>query len=136
MMFFAGRDRRFVDRHPTIKMLALSFLMLIGVTLVAEGFDVHIPKGYIYFAMAFSVGVEMLNVKYGRGPRARCTCGDASRKRSSRGRSRQPTASHDPLALVRAYRGRPDGATFGGSVGTVGAHSAPSRCTCPLPSTR
>ena len=53
----------FVDRHPTIKMLALSFLMLIGFTLIAEGFDVHVPKGYIYFAMGFSVFVEMINIR-------------------------------------------------------------------------
>ncbi|OGD25841.1 MAG: hypothetical protein A2Y56_08090 [Candidatus Aminicenantes bacterium RBG_13_63_10] len=53
----------FVDRRPTIKMLALSFLLLIGVSLVAESLDFHIPKGYIYFAMAFSVSVEMLNMK-------------------------------------------------------------------------
>lgn len=53
----------FVDRHPTIKMLALSFLALIGVALIAEGLDFHIPKGYIYFAMAFSITVEMLNMK-------------------------------------------------------------------------
>ena len=53
----------FVDRHPTIKILALSFLILVGVTLIVEGFDVHVPKGYIYFAMAFSVGVEMLNIR-------------------------------------------------------------------------
>jgi len=53
----------FVDRHPTIKMLALSFLILVGVTLIVEGFDVHVPKGYIYFAMAFSVVVEMLNIR-------------------------------------------------------------------------
>jgi len=56
----------FVDSHPTIKMLALSFLMLIGFTLVAEGFDVHVPKGYIYFAMAFSVAVELLNMRLRR----------------------------------------------------------------------
>ena len=56
----------FVDRHPTIKMLALSFLILIGVTLVADGFGLHIPKGYVYFAMAFSVGVEMLNMRVRR----------------------------------------------------------------------
>ncbi|KAF0192627.1 MAG: integral membrane protein TerC [Gammaproteobacteria bacterium] len=56
----------FVDRHPTIKMLALSFLVLIGVALVGEGADMHIPKGYIYFAMAFSVAVEMLNVRVRR----------------------------------------------------------------------
>ncbi|MCA0892604.1 TerC family protein [Microbulbifer agarilyticus] len=53
----------FVDRHPTIKMLALSFLILVGVTLIIEGFEIHVPKGYIYFAMAFSVAVEMLNIR-------------------------------------------------------------------------
>jgi predicted tellurium resistance membrane protein TerC len=63
MMLFAGPISGFVEEHPTIKMLALSFLLLIGVTLIAEGFDQHIPKGYIYFAMAFSLGVEMLNLK-------------------------------------------------------------------------
>lgn len=63
MLFSAKPIGEFVDRNPTIKMLALSFLILIGFTLIGEGFDVHIPKGYIYFAMAFSVGVEMLNMK-------------------------------------------------------------------------
>ena len=59
---------RFVDSHPTIKMLALSFLILIGVALVGEGFELHIPKGYLYFAMAFAVAVEMLNLRLrGRG---------------------------------------------------------------------
>ena len=67
MMFAAGAIGRFVDNHPTIKMLALSFLVLIGVALISEGIDVHIPKGYIYFAMAFSVIVEMLNLKIRRG---------------------------------------------------------------------
>jgi predicted tellurium resistance membrane protein TerC len=66
MMVFAGPISRFVERHPTVKMLALSFLLLIGVTLIAEGLDRHIPKGYIYFAMAFSVFVEMLNLKLRR----------------------------------------------------------------------
>jgi predicted tellurium resistance membrane protein TerC len=66
MMMFAGPISRFVERHPTVKMLALSFLLLIGVTLIAEGLDRHIPKGYIYFAMAFSVFVEMLNLKLRR----------------------------------------------------------------------
>lgn len=66
MIFAAGPISEFVDRHPTIKMLALSFLILVGVTLVAEGFDVHVPKGYIYFAMAFSIGVEMLNMRIRR----------------------------------------------------------------------
>lgn len=63
MMFAAGPVSDFVERHPTVKMLALSFLLMIGVTLIAESFDRHIPKGYIYFAMAFSVLVEMLNLR-------------------------------------------------------------------------
>lgn len=62
MMAFAGAIGRFVERHPTVKMLALSFLLLIGMTLIAEGFDQHISKGYIYSAMAFSVFVEILNL--------------------------------------------------------------------------
>lgn len=63
MMFFAGAINGFVQRHPTIKILALSFLILIGVMLIAEGFGQHISKGYIYFAMAFSVFVEIINIK-------------------------------------------------------------------------
>jgi len=63
MMFAAKAIGDFVEQHPTIKMLALSFLILIGVALFGEGLELHIPKGYIYFAMAFSVGVEMLNIK-------------------------------------------------------------------------
>jgi predicted tellurium resistance membrane protein TerC len=63
MMFAARPIGEFVDRHPTVKMLALSFLVLVGMTLIAEGFDTHVPKGYIYFAMAFSVAVEMINLK-------------------------------------------------------------------------
>lgn len=63
MMFFAGPIGEFVARHPTLKMLALAFLLLIGFTLVAEGLHQHIPKGYIYFAMAFSVFVEFLNMR-------------------------------------------------------------------------
>jgi predicted tellurium resistance membrane protein TerC len=63
MMLFAGPIGRFVSDHPTIKMLALAFLVVVGVVLVAEGFDHHVPKGYVYFAMAFSLGVEMLNIK-------------------------------------------------------------------------
>jgi predicted tellurium resistance membrane protein TerC len=79
MMFFAGPISRFVDKHPTVKMLALSFLLLIGVTLIAEGFEQHISKGYIYFAMAFSVMVEMLNLKM-------------------RGRTEKPVQLHDRFA--------------------------------------
>ena len=63
MMVFAGGIGRFVSAHPTVKMLALAFLFVIGVVLIADGFDHHIPKGYVYFAMAFSVGVEMLNLR-------------------------------------------------------------------------
>ncbi|MCU4674862.1 TerC family protein [Catenovulum sp. 2E275] len=63
MLFAAKPIGEFVDANPTIKMLALSFLILIGFTLIAEGFDVHVPKGYIYFAMAFSFIVELLNIK-------------------------------------------------------------------------
>jgi len=66
MLFAAKPIGEFVDSNPTIKMLALSFLLLIGFTLVAEGFDVHVPKGYIYFAMAFSFGVELLNMRVRR----------------------------------------------------------------------
>jgi predicted tellurium resistance membrane protein TerC len=63
MLVSAGTISEFVERHPTVKILALSFLLLIGVSLIAEGFEQHIPKGYIYFAMAFSVFVEMINLR-------------------------------------------------------------------------
>lgn len=63
MMVFASAIGNFVSAHPTVKMLALSFLVVVGVVLIAEGFDNHVPKGYIYFAMAFSVVVEMLNIR-------------------------------------------------------------------------
>jgi predicted tellurium resistance membrane protein TerC len=63
MLVFAGPIGKFVEDHPTVKMLALSFLILIGVMLVAESLDQHIPRGYVYFAMAFSLGVEMLNLR-------------------------------------------------------------------------
>ena len=79
MMAFAGPIGRFVSAHPTIKMLALAFLVVIGVMLIAEGFDHHLPKGYIYFAMAFSVAVEALNLRM--------------RKRAA-----QPVRLHEPYA--------------------------------------
>ena len=66
MLVFAGTIGRFVSRHPTIKMLALAFLVVVGVVLIADGFGRHVPKGYIYFAMAFSLGVEMLNIRMRR----------------------------------------------------------------------
>lgn len=66
MMLFSGAISAFVERHPTVKMLALSFLLMIGVALIGDGLDMHIPKGYIYFAMAFSVMVEMFNIRMRR----------------------------------------------------------------------
>lgn len=63
MMFFAGAVSRFVEEHPTIKILALSFLIMIGMVLIGEGMGFHVPKAYVYFAMGFSVGVEMLNIR-------------------------------------------------------------------------
>ena len=63
MMIAAGAVSRFVDNHPTVKILALSFLILVGVALIGEGLHFHIPKGYIYFAMAFSIAVEMVNLR-------------------------------------------------------------------------
>jgi len=70
MLVSAGPIARFVEKHPTVKMLALSFLLLIGVTLIADGFGQHISKGYIYFAMGFSVFVEMLNLKVRKSKKA------------------------------------------------------------------
>jgi predicted tellurium resistance membrane protein TerC len=63
MMVFASAIGRFVSEHPTIKMLALAFLVVVGVVLIAEGFDYHVPKGFVYFAMAFSIAVELLNIR-------------------------------------------------------------------------
>jgi predicted tellurium resistance membrane protein TerC len=71
MMAFSGAVSRFINRHPTVKMLALSFLLLIGTALIADGIHVHIPKGFIYFAMAFSVFVEGLNIRAGKKKQAR-----------------------------------------------------------------
>jgi predicted tellurium resistance membrane protein TerC len=66
MMWFAGPLGDFVERHPTVKMLALSFLLLVGTALIADGFEIHIPRGYIYFAMGYSIFVEMLNLRLRR----------------------------------------------------------------------
>jgi predicted tellurium resistance membrane protein TerC len=79
MMFTAGPVSAFVERHPTVKMLALSFLLLIGVTLIAEGLGQHISKGYVYFAMAFSILVEMLNLRARKVHRAGSTPPKAGR---------------------------------------------------------
>ena len=70
LILFSGPVGRFVSEHPTVKMLALSFLLVIGVVLIADGFDYHVPKGYVYFSLAFSVLVEMLNLRV-RARRAR-----------------------------------------------------------------
>jgi len=83
MMVFAGPIGRFVSDHPTIKMLALAFLVVVGVVLIAQGFDHDVPKGYVYFAMAFSVSVEMLNLRM--------------RKR----RAAAPVHLHEPYAAER-----------------------------------
>ena len=66
MMVAAGTISEFIDKHPTLKILALSFLIVVGTLLVAEAFDVHVPKGYVYFAMAFSLGVEAINIRMRR----------------------------------------------------------------------
>jgi len=66
MLIFAGRISGFINEHPSLKVLALAFLVLIGVMLTAEAFDQHVNKGYIYFAMAFSLGVEMVNIRLRR----------------------------------------------------------------------
>lgn len=91
MMVSAGAISNFVNRHPTIKMLALSFLLLIGVSLLLEGFDQHIPKGYIYFAMAFSVLVEVLNIR-------------------ARSRSAKPVKLHQPYEESGEGQGESKGA--------------------------
>jgi len=88
MMFAARPIGEFVDRHPTIKMLALSFLILVGFALVGEGLGFHVPKGYIYLAMAFSVGVELLNMRM--------------RARAARRRARAPAG---PIRLRRPLSG-------------------------------
>ena len=89
MMLFAGAIGRFVSANPTIKMLALSFLIMVGMVLIADGFEFHVPKGYVYFAMAFSVAVEMLNLKVRR--RATVPIGRRDEyERHSRGRSDVP----------------------------------------------
>ena len=64
MLVFSGKIASFVERHPTMKILALSFLIMIGVMLVAEGLHMHIPRGYVYFSMAFALGVELMNMRF------------------------------------------------------------------------
>lgn len=88
MVFTAGPISRFVEHHPTIKMLALSFLLLIGFTLIVEGLHQHIPKGYIYFAMGFSVFVEMLNLRLRRVTAAPVDLRDAYRADKPAGKAR------------------------------------------------
>ena len=138
VMLVVGRRRSatFVDRHPTMKMLALSFLLLIGVMLVAEGFGQHIPKGYIYFAMAFSVGVEFINMRL----RAKATPVDlrhsempgadivwerarsrADRPLEERGRGERPPARLDAADDGLARHGAPV-AAVGAAVAMVAHH--------------
>jgi len=89
MMVAAGPIGRFVSRHPTVKMLALSFLIMVGMALVADGLDFHVPKGYIYFAMAFSVAVEMLNLRM-RAKMLAARAKAAAQARPSRRRRERP----------------------------------------------
>jgi predicted tellurium resistance membrane protein TerC len=115
MIFLSAPIGNFVEDHPTIKMLALSFLLMIGFTLIAEGFGVEIPKGYIYFAMAFSVFVEILNLqlrkKEGRPVNLREAYVDDSKKRHKRSADLQPAlvpaavdASSAPLMAEKMPR--------------------------------
>lgn len=104
MMLFSGKISAFVEKHPTIKMLALSFLLLIGVALIGDGFDMHIPKGYIYFAMAFSVMVEMLNLRMRRGTPGHTSPTPSGRNRS--GRNRQITPGSISAAKPRILPSR------------------------------
>jgi predicted tellurium resistance membrane protein TerC len=90
MMVAARSIGEFVDAHPTIKILALSFLILVGATLIVEGFDVHVPKGYIYFAMAFSVVVEMINIRV----RARHASPVKLHNRYAKGKRESPVQEH------------------------------------------
>jgi predicted tellurium resistance membrane protein TerC len=108
MMFAAGPIGKFVDSHPTIKILALAFLILVGVTLMLEGFGLHVPKGYIYFAMAFSVAVEMINLrmrkKQGRPIRLRkrmCTTEEAGQQSAVK-----PARAGGPRAKGKAASGK------------------------------
>jgi predicted tellurium resistance membrane protein TerC len=92
MLVSAGGISDFVNRHPTVKMLALSFLLLIGFTILLEGFEFHVPKGYIYFAMGFSVFVEMLNL------------------RAKQRNARQPVELHQPYARIKEAADQAPGA--------------------------
>jgi predicted tellurium resistance membrane protein TerC len=82
MLFASGPIMRFINGHPTVKMLALAFVLLIGMALVADGFEFHIPKGYLYAAMAFSVFVEALNVVVARGASVRKRYPGGARRRA------------------------------------------------------
>jgi len=79
MLFAAKGIAGFVERHPTVKILALSFLLMIGLLLVAEGFEIHVPKGYVYFAMAYSVAVEMINIRASSNKKAAKAAAAAAR---------------------------------------------------------
>lgn len=98
MMLFVGVLNDFVERHPTIKILALSFLLLVGLTLMGEGLDLHIPRGYVYFAMAFSVFVEILNLRI----RARPSVPVQLRQPYASGASKGSTGVHSPPASVNS----------------------------------
>jgi predicted tellurium resistance membrane protein TerC len=108
MLLAAGTISDFVNRHPTVKMLALSFLLLIGVSLIVESLHAHIPKGYIYFAMGFSVLVEMLNL----------------RAAAAKGKKVEPVHLHEPYAPAGASAGSGDATAAQGGGGGAPARSA------------
>ena len=101
MMIAAGPIGDFVERHPTVKMLALSFLLLIGMSLILDGVGQHVPKGYIYFAMGFSVFVEMINL------RVRKKAQPVALRRRYRGQQREPSAGAFVIGPPRRRLRRP-----------------------------
>ncbi|MFI6509583.1 TerC family protein [Streptosporangium sp. NPDC050855] len=109
MLFASGPISRFVDQHPSIKMLALSFLVLIGVVLIAEGFEQHIPKGYIYFAMAFSLLVELLNIRMRRKTAQKPV------ELHSRYQAEPDASSREGEPAVSGTRGHPESAAEAGT---------------------
>lgn len=113
MMVLASRIGDFVDKHPTVKMLALSFLVLIGATLVAEGFDVHIEKAVIYGPIAFAIAVEALNLSY------------RSRQAKRRGIETEPVHLHSPYPELAASGSLPSVATGATDVSAKGSNAAP-----------
>jgi predicted tellurium resistance membrane protein TerC len=97
MLIFAGKISGYINNHPTIKMLALAFLVMIGVLLIAEAFEFHVPKGYVYFSMAFSLGVEMLNLRMSKGRPVRLKTPYAEGAEIEEKNNSNGTAKHVPV---------------------------------------